>query len=80
MIYTRHHARKGFDRFEEDVDAYNQVATKIITDAGIPIDNLNQVIHDNDPATCIGEDGVHMTDKGNQALATQVAKYLKQYL
>jgi lysophospholipase L1-like esterase len=78
VIYELHHKNKGFDRFEADVLRYNNIATKIMEDHQIPINNLNQIIEKNSPETCIREDGVHMTEKGNNLLAEAVSAFLIQ--
>jgi lysophospholipase L1-like esterase len=80
VIFERHHARKGFDRFLEDIDTYNQKALQIMKDANIAINDLNHIIQTNNPSECILEDGVHMTEKGNSLLASAVTEKLKEYL
>ncbi len=80
VIYSRHHATKGFDRFEEDVDAYNEAALAIMTEQGIVIDDLHRIIASNDPPSCIREDGVHMTDRGYEILASAVSAALRGQL
>jgi isoamyl acetate esterase len=80
VIYERHHEVKGFDRVEEDVKRYNAVAVEIMKNAKIPINDLNQVITSNSIPECILPDGVHMTEKGNRALADAVVKTLLEYL
>ena len=78
VIDERHNAVKGFDRYLRDVEAYNKVATAIMTEAGIPIDDLYSVIHNDDAAACLSNDGVHMTERGNKALTDAVCKRLLQ--
>jgi lysophospholipase L1-like esterase len=68
-----HHANKPFDRRVADVDAYNAIARKVMSEAGIPIDDLHRVIANADPDTCLKQDGVHMNAKGNPLLADAVA-------
>ncbi|MHA1684217.1 MAG: SGNH/GDSL hydrolase family protein [Promethearchaeota archaeon] len=79
VIYERHHAVKGFDRHEVDVESYNKIATKIMETAGIPINDLNGVITRDSIEDCIKEDGVHMTSRGNELLARAVVDFLEQY-
>ncbi|MFX0100210.1 MAG: SGNH/GDSL hydrolase family protein [Candidatus Hodarchaeota archaeon] len=80
VMYERHHARKGFDRFEEDVEQYNEVATSIMQENNIPINDLNKVIKDDIVHKCLRPDGVHMKKRGNKLLANAVVEFLKSYL
>ena len=80
VIDERHNIVKGFDRYLRDVKAYNKVSTAIMTEAGIPIDDLYSVIQNDDVAACLGNDGVHMTERGNNALADAVCKCVLQQL
>ncbi len=80
VIFERHHARKGFDRFEEDVDEYNKAALTLMEELQIPVDDLYGVIMRHGKERAIGEDGVHMTEEGNRVLAEAVAAVLRGYL
>ncbi|MBN2152337.1 MAG: SGNH/GDSL hydrolase family protein [Candidatus Lokiarchaeota archaeon] len=77
VIFQRHHAKKGFDRFEEDVMEYNRAALALMEELQIPVDDLYGVIMRHGKERAIGEDGVHMTDEGNRALADAVSAYLR---
>ena len=79
VIYARHHAVKGFDRFEEDVRAYNAAAGEVVAAAGVPVDDLYGEIVRAGPAECLGPDGVHMTATGNAVLAGAVAESLGRH-
>lgn len=72
VIFQRHHAVKGFDRFEEDVDAYNRAALEIVSARGIRVIDLHGAIVEAGVVDAIREDGVHMTTTGNQVLASVV--------
>lgn len=72
VIYERHHAVKGFDRYEKDVQAYNAVADRVMGEAGIPVNDLYAVIEGAGTEACIKPDGVHMTEKGNAVLVEAV--------
>jgi lysophospholipase L1-like esterase len=76
VIDERHSAVKGFDRHLSDVQAYNRVATAIMTEAGIPIDDLYSAIQSDDLAACISADGVHMTERGNSVLTDAVCRFI----
>ena len=71
-----HHQRKGFDRLEADVDAYNGVAVGIAKALGIPINNLFEVVNQDH----LKPDGVHFTDVGCALLGKAVAEYIKPFL
>lgn len=80
VIDARHNAVKGFDRYLRDVQAYNRVATAIMTATGMPIDDLYSTIQNDDVELCLGNDGVHMTERGNKALADTVCSFILQEL
>jgi lysophospholipase L1-like esterase len=76
VIDQRHNAVKGFDRYLRDVQAYNQIATGIMKEADIPIDDLYDAIRNDRMEDCIGSDGVHMTERGNKVLAEAVCRFI----
>jgi lysophospholipase L1-like esterase len=80
VIDERHNAVKGFDRYQRDVEAYNRVATIIMTEAGIPINDLHSAIQNDDVEACLGADGVHMTERGNKVLTDAVCRFILQEL
>ncbi len=80
VIDERHNAVKGFDRYLRDVKAYNRVATAIMTEAGIPIDDLYSAIQSDDVEACLGNDGVHMTERGNKVLTDAVCSFVLRQL
>ncbi len=63
-----------------DVKAYNRVATAIMTEAGIPIDDLYSAIQSDDVEACLGNDGVHMTERGNKVLTDAVCSFVLRQL
>ncbi len=71
-----HHETKGFDRFEADVNKYNEVATKIATEMNIPINDLNAVVVANDRDKMLLPDGVHFTHEGYDILGKAVAEFI----
>ena len=64
---------KEFPRKSSDVDAYNRVATEVMTAAGFAIDDLNAFVKEAGPETLIKPDGVHFTDEGYVRLGARVA-------
>lgn len=73
-----HRANKPFDRRVADVDAYNEIARRVMRENGIPINDLHRVIVEAGPDTCLVRDGVHMNEKGNALLADAVAAAIRQ--
>jgi len=76
VIYERHHAVKGFDRDDKDVQAFNDAADGVMLAVGIPINNLYAIICEAGDEACLGPDGVHMTDEGNAVLVVAVVAAL----
>lgn len=76
----RHHAVKGFDRFEADVAAYNRTAADITTEFGVPTDDLFAVVMDAGRDRMLTPDGVHYVAEGSELLGKAVAAYLEPYL
>lgn len=80
VIDHRHNAVKGFDRYLRDVQAYNQMATAIMKEAEIPVDDLYNAIWSDDVEECLGGDGVHMTQHGNNILIDAVCSFVLKEL
>jgi hypothetical protein len=53
------------------IDTYNEVATELMTERGVAIDDLNQLVATSGASWYL-PDGVHYTDAGYQELAKQV--------
>ena len=75
-----HHARKPFDRFEADVLAYNAIAHKVVTEHGVPINDLYQVMMDAGRDRQLSPDGVHFTPEGYALLGKASADAIRAYL
>ncbi|MGC9455595.1 MAG: SGNH/GDSL hydrolase family protein [Phycisphaerae bacterium] len=74
VIDSRHAARGAdFDRYQQDVTAYNNVAKDVMSQAGAGIDDLHAVVVSEGVESCVGPDGVHMTDAGYRLLGRAVA-------
>src|SRR5207248_5051146 len=81
IIDDRHAARKAdFDRFDKDVRAYNERAVKVMTELGVPVDDLNRIVHDGGAAELLGKDGTHYTPAGSERLADAVADCILRQL
>lgn len=75
-----HHERKGFDRFEADVDAYNKAASSVAQELDVEIDDLFKVVMDAGRDDIMSQDGVHYTDEGYRVLGKAVAAFLRPFL
>ena len=75
-----HHERKGFDRFEADVDAYNREAIQIAGKLGVRINNLYEVIMKSGRDKLLTKDGVHFTEEGSELLGHAVAEAVRPCL
>ena len=75
-----HHERKGFDRFEADVEAYNQEATQIAQKPGVRINNLHAVVMEAGRDRLLQQDGVHFTEEGSALLGSAVAEAIRSCL
>mgnify|MGYP001040318360 FL=1 len=73
-------ASKDFDRYNADIDAYNRVADLVMAARGVAVDDLHAAVRAAGLATCLTEDGVHMTVEGNHVLARQAAALLRTSL
>ena len=69
---------KGFDRGNTDVEAYNRAADRVMAFYGIPVNDLHGAILRAGATNCLSDDGVHMTELGNQLLAIHVAAVLRE--
>lgn len=75
-----HHERKGFDRFGEDIVAYNAAALAIVDELGIPVDDLNAVISRAGRDRLLLPDGVHYGPEGYEILGKTVADRIRPYV
>ena len=71
-----HHRNKSFDRFEADVDAYNEAALKAAGAAGVAVNDLFAVIDSAGRQALLRDDGVHFTDEGSRLLGEAVAAFV----
>jgi lysophospholipase L1-like esterase len=75
-----HHQNKPFDRFEEDVVEYNQVAREIAAEQEVPVNDLSAVIVSAGRDELLKEDGVHFKPEGYALLGRAVADCIRGYL
>jgi lysophospholipase L1-like esterase len=72
-----HHNNKTFDRFEEDVIAYNRVAAGVANELGIPVNDLYSVVSSAGRDSLLLPDGVHYKPEGYELLGKRVAACVK---
>ena len=81
IVDDRHAATDAaFNWFDKDVRAYNEKAVETLLPLGIPIHDLNRIVHDGDPAKLLSKDGAHFTPEGYERLADAVADSIKRKL
>jgi lysophospholipase L1-like esterase len=75
-----HHEKKGFDRFEADVDAYNQAALAVVADMSIPVNDLFGFVMERGRDDLLRGDGVHFTPEAYELLGDEVARFIRERL
>jgi len=80
VIESWHQARKEFDRYNRDVEAYNAAAEEIVSAAGIPIDDLHAAVASAGPEKLMTPDGAHYTDPAYRMLGQVVAECIARHL
>jgi len=75
-----HHERKGFDRFEADVDRYNTVALRVAREFEVPVNDLFTVGQEAAQAGFLSPDGVHFLPEGYARLGEAVAQCIKHQM
>jgi lysophospholipase L1-like esterase len=71
-------AHKNFDRYNQDVAAYNEIADRVMAACGVPINDLHGAIVEVGIADCVSADGVHMTGYGYELLSRRVAAAIRR--
>ncbi len=81
-ILDDRHARRGgeFDRTEADVRRYNAAAAAVMSELGVPVDDLHWVVEQRGTETILGPDGTHNTAEGVERLAEAVADCVQRQL
>lgn len=75
-----HRIHKPFDRFEADVQAYNDLAREICGRLGVAVDDLYTFVMQAGRDRYMSPDGVHFTADGYELLGVQVAKSIRENL
>jgi lysophospholipase L1-like esterase len=77
-VHEENHKSKGFDRLEGDVLRYNEAATRVAGELGVPVNDLYRVVQDAGEASGLLPDGVHFTPEGSTRLGNAVAQSLRE--
>jgi lysophospholipase L1-like esterase len=75
-----HHQRKPFDRFERDVLAYNDIGLQVVSEYGVPVNDLYRVMMDAGRDQHLRPDGVHFSPAGYTLLGQAVADAIRALL
>ena len=76
-----HAQRKaGFDRFEADVRKYNAAAVSVMKRAGVPVNDLHELVERGGKEKLMGGDGTHYTPEGYATLAAAVTESILRAL
>jgi lysophospholipase L1-like esterase len=81
-ILDKLHAQRkvGFDRFEADVQTYNSSAVSIMKQAGVPVNDLHELVEGGGMEKLMSGDGTHYTAEGYELLAAAVADSILRWL
>lgn len=79
-VHDANHAKREFNRANADVDQYNRAAAQVAEAHGLPINDLNALVHEHGMTTLQRDDGVHYTPAGYEHLARQVAATIRPVL
>ena len=75
-----HHENKPFDRFEDDVIAYNRKALAAAERLGVAVNDLYAVMAQAGADSYLTPDGVHFSDAGYALLGKAVADAIRRHL
>lgn len=68
------------ERAAAEIDAYNAAALEIVQGQGIPVNDLHDVVIRSGFSRCLKEDGIHMTEFGNEVLADAVLAAIRRLI
>jgi lysophospholipase L1-like esterase len=75
-----HRTFKGMQRWESDIEKYNEAASRVAHQLNVPINDLNLVVAKAGRDKVLLPDGVHYTEAGYELLGQAVADFLREYL
>jgi dienelactone hydrolase/lysophospholipase L1-like esterase len=76
------HAKRGggFDRFDKDVQCYNEAALRVCRKHGVVVHDLHFLVHQVGAEKMLDKDGTHYTKEGRERLAEAVADCVVRHL
>jgi lysophospholipase L1-like esterase len=77
VIDERHQRVKSFERHESDVRRYNETARDLMTNHGVAINDLHELVMQAGCAHLLADDGVHFTEEGYHLLGQAVAERIE---
>jgi lysophospholipase L1-like esterase len=84
IVFARTHAAhaqwRDFDRYEEDIVAYNRAAVAVCRRLRVPVNDLYDAVMRAGHEPLLNQDGVHFTDEGREFLGQTVARNIRQSL
>jgi len=78
--HDAHAKAHDFDRYEEDVVAYNKAAIEVCSRLGVPVDDLHSVVMNADKDKCLIHDGVHFKPEAYELLGKAVAAFIRKHI
>lgn len=75
-----HRTYKGMQRWESDIEKYNEVASRVARERNVPVDDLNRVVTEAGRDEVLLPDGVHYTEAGYELLGKAVARFLRPHI
>ena len=73
--------KANYELLEASVEKYNGIATKVMQELKVPVDDLHGLFADRDRRDkLISADGVHFTIEGREVLGKAVAGFIKKHL
>ena len=78
-VHDQWHTTSWLHRLNKDVTLYNQIATQVMAELDVPINDLCQPIIEMGLERCLMRDGVHLGHLGSTLLGKIVANRISQY-
>ncbi len=74
------HRRKGFDRLESDVENYNRIASALMKEMGVPVNDLHAFVTATGRDEMLKDDGVHYDEANSAVIGREVARVIREHL
>lgn len=73
--------KADYELLDASVKQYNGIATKVMQELRVPVDDLNALLADAETRNkLMSADGVHFTTEGREMLGKAVAEFIKKHL